>query len=288
MKISLTKPVDLSFGTRLNLHALKKYSLVMVTCLSWSFSMAQVSIDFDNTSDLTNNFNPDASPQCTNISTGGLSGSGSVDIPSPTTDCWTSKTSYPLVAGNVYTASAYFLNAINSGRGGLGFAKSATNEPAQYGHPDTSVGMSFHGGVGEFMSNGVVGAIMWPPDLTLGNWYKMIFQMTYTGSNNFDIVFEIWNSDSTGALGAIKAQVTSNGIVNTFLGGSAVIYPYFSHQTSRFSNMDNFVVPNSCVPTTDSISPTACVSYASPSGKYMWTTSNTYMDTPGRRKCYRM
>jgi hypothetical protein len=45
--------------------------------------------------------------------------------------------------------------------------------------------------------------------------------------------------------------------------------------------IDNLLITgeNNCVPSTATISPTACGSYVSPSGGNTWTTSGTYMDT---------
>lgn len=41
-----------------------------------------------------------------------------------------------------------------------------------------------------------------------------------------------------------------------------------------------------CIPTTSSLSINTCDSYTSPSGKYVWTSSNTYMDTiPNTANC---
>jgi hypothetical protein len=198
-------------------------------------------VDFDNTSNLTTLFNPDATPVFTNISNLGIGNTGSINVPSGSTDIWTTKVGYSISgAGDIYTLSAFFKIRENSGYGGLGFSVNNTNEPDSYGSPVYGLGMAFHGGGGMFINNRVQTAVSWPPDLVLGNWYKMILKVTAKGSNLYDLNFQIWNSDANGVLGTMKTNQTLNNTSNTQVGGASTLHVYFSAAQNRMDKIDNF------------------------------------------------
>ena len=200
-------------------------------------------VTFDNISDLTNYFNPSSSPQFTNVSTGGINNTGVVNVPLGSDEIWTTKQGYSVSgAGDIYTFSAFFKIKANSGYGGLGFSKVDTNTTDYYGSPAKGIGMVFHGGGGFFANNRIYTTVSWPPDLVLGNWYKMIFEVTAKGSNTYDLKFQIWNSDSSGVLGTMKTEKTLAGVVNSDLGSASIIHGYFSAAGSRMEKIDNFLI----------------------------------------------
>jgi hypothetical protein len=223
----------------------KKVVLASLLCFTTFIyrAEAQTLVDFNNTSDLTDLFNPSSTPAFTNISDQGIGNTGSIDVPIGTTDIWTTKAGYSVSGeGDVYTLSAFFKIKENSGYGGLGFSANAQNEPDSYGSPEYGLGMAFHGGGGMFINNQVQTAVSWPPDLVLGNWYKMILKVTAIGSNTFDLLFQIWNSDADGVIGTMKTEQTQNGVVNAEVGSASTLHVYFSAAGSRMEKIDNFEI----------------------------------------------
>jgi hypothetical protein len=206
-------------------------------------AQVQQLVNFDNTSNLTTLFNPDATPVFTNISDQGIGNTGSIDVPLGTYDIWTTKSGYSVSGeGDVYILSAFFKIKANNGYGGLGFSANDTNEPDGYGSPVYGLGMAFHGGGGMFINNRVQTSVSWPPDLVIGNWYKMILKVTALGSNSFDMNFQIWNCDANGILGSMKTEQTLNNVSNTQVGSATTLHVYFSAAGSRMEKIDNFEI----------------------------------------------
>ncbi len=200
-------------------------------------------VDFDDPNDLTDIFNSDGSPEFTSSATGGITNSGSVSVPLGSNDIWTTKQGYSVTgAGDVFTFSAYFKVAVNNGYGNLGFSDADTNTGDSIGQPSTGLGVNFHGGGGAFVNNGTTTNLSWPPDLVLGNWYFMTYEVTYQGANTFDQKFQIWNTDVSGVLGSMKTEEIQNGVVNTDLGTASTVHAFFSSAGSRMSDIDLFKV----------------------------------------------
>lgn len=226
--------------------------LVALLVLIFSVNVAPVgrvfaisSLDeFNSTSDLTDLFNNDGSPVFTNISNGGINNTGSVNVPIPSNDLWITKQGYSVsgAAGSVYTFSAYFLVAQNSGYGNLGFTNATSASGDGYGQPATGIGVNFHGGGGGFFNNGSQTALSWPPDLVLGNWYYFKFEVTTKGSNQFDLKLQIWNTDSTGTLGTMKTEKIQNNVTNNTMGSAPIIRAFFGAAGSRMEKIDNFAM----------------------------------------------
>lgn len=222
--------------------------VIVITFIAFLFTptvKALVSnlVDFNDTTDLTDFFNSDGSVQFTNGATGGIGNTGAINVPNGTTDIWTTKQGYSVSgAGDIYTFSAFFKINANSGYGGLGFSNVDTNTGDFSGQPSTGIGMSFHGGGGSFVNNRVYTNVSWPPDLVLGNWYKMIFKVTAKGSNTYDLNFQIWNSDANGTLGTMKTEKTLDDVVNSSLGGSSIIHGFFAAAGSRMEKIDDFLI----------------------------------------------
>lgn len=220
----------------------KKQLLTLLLLLTFGSLFAQTNVNFDNTTDLTTYFNPSSNPIFTNLANSGINNTGSVNVPLGTNDIWTTKSGYSVLVGGVYTMTGDFLIKANSGYGGLGFAVSNTNDPDGFGSPILGLGMCFHGGGGMMVNNRAITAVAWPPDLVLGNWYRMVLRITCTSVNTFDLYFEIYNLSSTGVLGPLKTAQAFSGINNTEVFGATSIHVYFSAAGSRMEKIDNFTI----------------------------------------------
>ena len=220
-----------------------KHLLVSLLILFNLSGFAQDFVDFNTSTDLEMYFTPGIAPIFTSTATGGLNNSGAVQIPSSGTDVWTSIVTYPLEMGATYTVSAFFKVGGNSGYAGLGFATEYQNESGgnTAGIPNTSIGMGFHGGGGSFINNNNETTVSWEGgDLTLENWYFMIYTIKNTGQNTFDAIFEIYKANENGTILELKTSHSEFGITNSDLGSAMYIYPVFSNSGNRMAYMDNF------------------------------------------------
>lgn len=206
-----------------------------------AFASVTTLVDFNNVNDLTDKFNSSANPQFTNTADGGIGGTGSINVPLGSNEVWTTKQAYTVSGeGDIYTFSAFFKIQANSGYGGLGFTTTTTgNSTDGFGSPQTGIGMGFHGGGGFFVNNRTNENVSWPPDLVIGNWYKMILRVEALGNNQYDLNFQIYNSDANGVLGSLKTEKTTT-VTNETVGQSNIIYGYFSAAGSRMANIDDF------------------------------------------------
>ncbi len=226
------------------------FTTLLVLFIAVGLSAVTELINFDNTSNLTDLFNHGTGTAITNLSTGGLSNSGAASIPNSINDIWTRKTGFAVPAvGQTTTLSAYFKISGNSGYSGIGFAQDNVNEESSARVTSSSaLGMMFHGGGGGFYNNASSYPVTWfvpSGDLSLGNWYKVIFTITNQGSNLFDLAFQIWNSDSSGVLGTMFTSQSQTGLLNSSIAGLTTIYPYFTNSGSRSGKMDDFYFQNS-------------------------------------------
>lgn len=220
--------------------------LAVVTIISPLPGAADVSNleDFNNVSNLTNEFNDDGTPAFSNQANGGINDTGSVNVPIGSDEIWTTKQGYSVTgnAGDTYTFSAYFKVAVNSGYGNLGFTATDTNTTASKGQPALGLGANFHGGGGGFFNDGTETLLSWPPDLVLGNWYWMTFEVTAQGSNTFDLKLQIWETDGTGTIGVMKTEKTLAGVTNATLGAATTIHAFFGASGSRMDTIDDFKI----------------------------------------------
>ena len=181
-----------------------------------------------------------------------MNNSGSVNFHPSTTEAWTHKTGVAVPGLNeTLTLSAYFYNAHNAGYSGLGFAVDATNEAGTLAKITSSsaLGMCFHGGGGYFFNNSDEISTTWGGgDLSLNTWYKMIYTITYKGSNVFDATIDIWESDSAGNLSTHRASKSATGLSNADIATAGAIYPYCSNDGERAEWMDDFYFDGSSVP----------------------------------------
>jgi hypothetical protein len=205
-------------------------------------------IDFNDTGDLTNLFNPSSVYYYENTVDGGLGNSGCVnEVLGFGNDTWTRKAGMTVPGiGQSIVISAYFRND-DIGIGGLGISTSNVNSGNDsYWIKDVpAMGTYFHGGGGAFLNNNSEYMLFWnlvAGDLPLDSWLKIIYTITNRGSNLFDLQLEIWNSDSNGNLGSLFTQQNANDFVNESITESSIVYPYFAFTWYRFDKMDNFEV----------------------------------------------
>ncbi|NOX45880.1 MAG: T9SS type A sorting domain-containing protein [Chlorobi bacterium] len=221
------------------------YLILMVAALFLSGQCLTAQIDFNNTSDLTTYFNANTTATASNISSGGLANTGSVNIPGSASDLFTEKTGYATSgSGDSFTVSGYFFNNSNSGFGNLGFAPFDVNQVASNGGPLTGISVAFHGGGMYWQNDGAIeSSISWTGlgggDLPLGNWFKFIFTMVNNGSS-FDLSVEVWNSDANGTLGTLATSESLSAVSNVALMGASSIYPCFGARYSRISYIDDY------------------------------------------------
>lgn len=217
------------------------------TVLSNLNSSAQLSSDF------TAGFSNDP---WTHATTGGLGGSGCASIPQDNDVTMTSTTGYATQVGGTYTIGAYFYNVWNSGYGALGFSNLSNGNPIAMGNPDNAIGISIHGGGGEHV--GFIGstngqsATWGNGDLASDAWFYAQTTLTFTAVDAYSLTTNIWNSDSNGVLGSLRATDTVTGTLDSSYtlaeSHMATIYPYIGTSGSRFTKVDNIGTSSSTAP----------------------------------------
>ncbi|MEA3642681.1 MAG: DUF4347 domain-containing protein, partial [Lamprobacter sp.] len=212
--------------------------------------LSETTQGFETSDSLTSNFNDgNATPVMSWSETAGLSGGGGVSIPGGTSEVWTANQGLTLVIGETYTLSTFAYISGNSGYGGLGFAVNDSNLPGSTtaGTNGFNLGIGFHGGGGSYINDDSETNLSWTGTsggdaLVTGNWYRLSYAITPTGSNNFEVSFEIWNSDASGVVGTRAADPVSTTLTNTHLTEGLTVYPYFSNNGSRLGVIDDFTV----------------------------------------------
>lgn len=226
----------------------KFYTLLLfISVSSILYAQTQTRIlEFNTSTDLTDKFNDDSSPEFTLVTDGGLGNSGAINVPIGSDDIWTTKEGYSVSGtGDKYTVEAYFKVAQNSGYGGVGLAASSSNTNNSPGYADPGLGVTFHGGGGSFHSNGTSETLNWygtSGDLVLGNWYKLVFVVEAVAVDTYDLSMTVYNSDEDGVVGTVFTQNTWNNVVNTEIGGASTLHTYFSSTGSRMEKIDNYKI----------------------------------------------
>ena len=235
-----------------SLHVSGAFSFLIGLFTFSNQANAQVLVTFDNPSDLTDNF----ASTVGSFSVGGTLGiSGTSAVQNPylgyvysQVDLWTLKTGIP-VSGTTFNVSAYFYNNSDGGFGGLGFATANSNAPVGNGETASGLGMLTHAGGGYFTNDAVESPVDYSGDqLVDGFWYKIVFSATLTAPNTYTLDYQIWNSDANGTTGTMVTEQTATSVSNTTFGSASVIYPYFSADASRMSQIDNFSAPQAPLP----------------------------------------
>ena len=232
------------------------------------FAATTILQTFDTDASFTDNFtqsSPASGSFWWNATSGLCCTAGGLGISASSDQVWTTKESYSVAAGGIYTASAYMFSS-GSGYGAVGFSISnQDSNSGQYGAPGGShFGAFFHGGGGGFLNNGPImvdgtaatsdSPITWSNGGIASNaWYKLIFTAKANGANNFDLKLQIYNSDRFGTVGSLVSEhsmtddssVTSRvgpAITNTQIGSATSVRTFFSAEGSRMSKIDNFEI----------------------------------------------
>lgn len=188
--------------------------------------------------------------QTTNFSKSGSffswsSGNGAITIPSQSDEIWTLNQAAPVTANNgTYTVSAFVHNSANSGYASLGFTTNSSNSnTGGIASPSVNnfLGVSFHGGGGNFLNNGTINTNLAHTELVIGNWYKVVFSATETNNSTFDLAFDIYNASSSSVVGSSLFHTTTT-VNNSDIATSMGLYPYFSNEGSRLDSLDNFEI----------------------------------------------
>lgn len=194
---------------------------------------------FDFSTDQTTNFSKSGS------SFSWSSENGVVTIPNPSDEIWTLNQAAPVTTNNgTYTVSAFVHNAANSGYASLGFSTNSSNtSTGGIASPGANsfLGVSFHGGGGNFLNNGTINTDLAHTDLAIGNWYKVVFSATETNSTTFELAFDIYNASSSSVVGSSIFHTTTT-VNNSSISVSSGLHPYFSTEGSRLDSLDNFEI----------------------------------------------
>ena len=214
-----------------------------------NFAMAETVdiVDFNTSTDLTDNFIDDGSPVIIYNDNAGINSTGCLEIPDGSqNDCWTTKTGYSVTGeGDVYKFSGYFINAANSGYAGFGFTNSGSNTATNTGPPEPSIGIQFHGGGGAFLSNGnSIKNLTWSGgDMDCGGtqWYYMVLTIEAEDSDQYSMNFEIYPSSSNGTLGALKTSHDFT-ITNSEIRALSTLHGYLYAAGNRMKYVDNYQI----------------------------------------------
>ena len=83
------------------------------------------------------------------------------------------------------------------------------------------------------------------PDYTADTcWFKVVYTITYKGSNTFDTKVEVWEANADGTLDDATVDTVHevNGITNATIGGASTIYSYINFSGTRMQYFDDFSV----------------------------------------------
>lgn len=245
-------------------------TLIIVAPISLSSASAtsELSYDFNTAGSLASGFNSYVSSgTVTQTLTGGISNSGAINAPGSANAVFTSKSSYSIgPVGSTYTFTSFIQSVGNSGYSGMGFTSLIPGSTTTSGtpfRPNDALGISVHGGgfvfhngatnySGSWNSSGPAGvtAITTSGMTDLLNngsadkWYKIILKIEKVSSTTFNMHVEVWPSTNAGVL--LHAQASAifelNGVTNSTLMNSPVIYSYINFSGDRVRYFDGYVV----------------------------------------------
>lgn len=208
---------------------------------------AQTVVDFNDDSDLSYFYAENVDGSCSWDPSSGLSGSGAI-LTQDSQSVWTYTVGQTLEVGSTYSVSAYGYDSANSGFIGLGVSSSSTNAPATNAASDNGIAFVTHSGGYYKVNDGTSTSGSWGGDiLAEDNWYKFALDLTYTGSNSFDVFYGVYASTSDGNIGSLLGSTTYT-VSNATLGSASDLYFYFGTYGDRISTLDNFSTSASAVP----------------------------------------
>jgi len=250
------------------------FNIILLTLMQSALGQTSTSYDFNTPGDLTSLFNGTGSvASVTEVTTGGISNSGGIKLPSSANAVFATKVGYSLgPAGSSDTFESFIKSEGNSGYSGVGFTAStpttASSIAAVY-RPNDALGISVHGGGFVFHNGATSYSGSWngtglatgitaikstssndlinSTDASIGSperWYKIIFKMTRATLSAFDMRVEVWPSNADGTLryATASAIFEVNGVANSTLQNAPILHSYFNFSGYRVTYFDNFAV----------------------------------------------
>lgn len=240
---------------------MKKFitSISFFICIS-SFASQNFALHDFNTSNQLGTFfsNNDGVSDATQILTGGIGGSGSVEVaPWSNGAVFVSKQGYANGGdGTVYLLKAYLKSVGNSGYGGLGFTSVQNATFSQYAAPASGLGISVHGGgyeynnntsyiPGDWMNSNITPSAIFnllnngSPD----QWYLLSLKLTDLSGDNFELEASVWSVNADGTLVRTTPDaVDKRNFTNTAMAAAPIIYSYFAFEGDRVRSLDSYSI----------------------------------------------
>lgn len=244
------------------------FNIILLTLMQSAFGQTATFYDFNTPGQLSNLFNSVVqSGSVSQSTTGGISNSGGINLPSSANAIFSTKEGYSLgPAGSSDTFESFIQSVGNSGYSGVGFTASVpvTASSDGYYRPTDAFGISAYGGgfifhngatnySGNWNGSGLSAGITTIKAASISDllnngsasdWYKLIFKMTRATLSTFDLRVEVWNSDASGTMldASAAAIFEVNGVTNATLANAPILHSYFNFSGYRVTNFDNFRV----------------------------------------------
>jgi methionine-rich copper-binding protein CopC len=218
----------------------------------WNHAVAEtITENFNNSAfSFTNNFtkSTESSGIFAHTSNGGIGDSGQVSIPASSDVIYTTNEKYSMADNGVLTMSVLFHSQYNSGYGSFGFTTAwPSNASGDEGSPsESSIGVSFHAGGGNWLSNNDRSPLTWDSSLDTNTsnaeWYHFELKITDKTNNAFDLEFTISNVNQT--TGAITNQLTrhTTTIANENVKTASALYLFVGAEGHRMIGFDDFII----------------------------------------------
>ncbi len=243
-----------------------------------SWASVSLSYNFNTPGEVDANFNKYvASGSITQANSGGIGGSGAINLTTANAVYATKKAFSIGPVGSTYVFTTFMQSIGNSGYSGMGFTSTApsagTAGSDSHGvfRPNDALGLSVHGGGFEFhdgvasesgggwtqtgTNSGVTAITSSPIGDLLNNgssvdWYKVVLTAERDSATTFDLNMKVFPTDVNGntldtngnASTSPSAEFTFNDRTATDLINAPVIYAYFNFSGTRVYNYDNFSV----------------------------------------------
>jgi hypothetical protein len=242
-----------------------------------SWASVSLSYNFNPPGEVDANFNKYvASGSITQANSGGIGGSGAINLGTANGVYATKKAFSIGPVGSTYVFTAFMQSVGNSGYSGMGFTadvpSAGTTGSDSHGvfRPNDALGMSVHGGGFEFNDGATSESGAWAQtgtssgvtaitSSTVGDllnngsavdWYKVVLTAERDSATTFDLNMKVFPTDVNGntlntsgsASTSPSAEFTFNDRVATDLINAPVIYAYFNFSGTRVYNYDNFSV----------------------------------------------
>lgn len=178
------------------------FSLLIAIC----FGTVTISVNFNDTNDLSTFFNLPVEGDVTNPSSGGIGNTGAVLfpgvldnplLPMGQTRVVTFKNGINLTEiDEPITIVAYINSFQNGGWAAVGFSSSSVNTASAKCQIINvpAMGMQFYSSGYSFFSNNTEVIGTYPSDIPL-SWYKLIYTIVPRGADLYDVGYELWRTN---------------------------------------------------------------------------------------------